>query len=141
MLEALAVNMKYILTLILVLAPFDALSCRPEYYSDEERINMAKDIYVGYVIGVNLVGFEEQRKEEPLNPKEERIVIPQPEELVVLVKETYKGRSKSKIKVEWRSCGNGAAEVRDKVIVFRNSEYDFITIFNEELYAKVSANK
>ena len=91
--------MKYILTLILVLASFDALSCRPKYYSDEERINMAKDIYVGYVIGVNLVGFEEQKKEEPLNPKEERVVFPQPEELVVLVKETYKGRSKSKIKV------------------------------------------
>ncbi|WP_144391780.1 hypothetical protein [Pleionea sediminis] len=80
--------MKILITLLLVLASFDALSCRPKYYSDEERINNAKDIYVGYVVGINLVGFEEQMNNEPLNTEEERVVISQSEELIVLVKET-----------------------------------------------------
>lgn len=129
--------MKLILTILLVLAAVDATSCRPKYYSDEERIEMAKSIYVGYVVGIHLVGFEEQKKEEPTNSKVERITFPQPEELTVLIKETHKGRRKTKLNVRVNSCGNGFAELRDKVIVFRNKDYDYITVFDETIYIKI----
>ena len=131
--------MKHITILLLFLMSLEAISCRPISYSDDERIKQAKHIYVGYVVGINLTGFEELKKEEILNDQDEKIVIPLDEDFLVLIKESLKGETKQRITVRWSDCANGGAELRNKVIVFRSEGYDYITEFNEAMYKKISS--
>ncbi len=129
--------MRLIVSLIMFLISVDAFACRPIHLSLDERIAIADSIYVGHVVGVYLPEFAVQMRSQELFPDREVVKVPEAERLTIQVKETIKGKRTNFVTVEWSSCGNGAAELRDRVVVFRNQGWSYISVLDEVTYAEL----
>ncbi len=102
---------------------------------------MAEGIYAGFVVGVNLIDFKNQKINEGLFPEVEEIQIPEEKEYKVIVLETLKGNKIENITMNWQSCGNGFPELRMKVILFKYKDYDYAIEFDQNIYEEITANK
>ncbi len=122
--------MKY-LAIFLLLTSYASNACRPTGISLSEQVSQADSIYIAHVIGVNLNGYESQLK----NSEEEIIRIPEPKTFKLYHSENIKGEGKEYSFMKTSGCSS--LELKEKVILFVNSDYSDFIPYSEKNYKKV----
>ncbi|WP_143085174.1 hypothetical protein [Pseudoalteromonas denitrificans] len=122
-------------------------ACRYRAQSIEERFENSTYVVTAWVTGIELIGFENNKKFEIENEESgenEEIISTgyEPEILSLLSIEKFKGRRKPPRNVKSGICWNGIVELKDKAIFFISKyegEYTSFAISesnNKEYYLK-----
>lgn len=129
--------MLRILLLCMLLLPYvNALACFPVVISLVERSKSADNIFVGYVTGIQLDDFQQSLR---LNkPNGSHVITSGGEQKTITVWVTDDLKTSTIIQREIHPivgrCGSGDAQLKEKVIVFENDSFWFVTTFTPNAY-------
>ncbi len=133
--------MKTLLTIVILFISQLSQACSPAVAFVPELMGRAIDIHAGYVIAVHLTGFELDRMKQDLFPEKELNFHPSPKKYIILVKETLKGTPIQNLSIDVSGCGDGFAQLKDRVLVFKTEHGYLIKMLNENLYKEITVNK
>jgi hypothetical protein len=131
--------MKNILLFLVLLCPYTASACSVANISTPERIIEAHSVYFGYVTAIHLKSFELQKEKDDLFALHDFMVGSDLKTYRIVVKESFKGKSRKLRYVEIEECGGGEAELGNRVVVYTSKFSSYIEPLSEELYKSIKS--